>query len=369
MPRRNKKHASSSARRRKECDGEEEELEDGGLTTKNTVPGDKGVLAIPALHATQVPEFQAASLCSSSASSEPYVSPCSSDLGDQGDEAPMHHHESTMAVNSSLSHRSQALTPGTDREQHGGTREAALGKDFHCTHEPTDKRGTSECFKGTPSSFATAHKQADLTNAPSSFGVASSSPLSSPPPPPPPRTHFQYIHSFDYRHRLAAKLRALYGEQSIPVIVEPAESQLRANPNSAPPYESQRVAAETRLRSIGIGRGLLTCLGVKETSTRGTHGFSTPAPLALSASAAAALASPSTRSTLKCVLPASKSVAEVILTLRDRLALDSAQSIFLSVGENDALVPGNSLLGDLYQRYCHRDGFLYFSYLLENTFG
>ncbi|KAG5505003.1 hypothetical protein JKF63_04450 [Porcisia hertigi] len=175
-------------------------------------------------------------------------------------------------------------------------------------------------------------------------------------PPPLPRTHYQYMHSFDYRCRLSNKMRALYGTGTVPVIVEPAESHFRVSPPS-----SSLVHGEAKSSSDPVGGG---CAKGGRPSFSGRTGASVVVPSLPSVST-----TPSTKSTLKCILPRSKSVAEVILTLRDRLALDSCQSVFLSVGENDVLVPGNSLLGDLYERYRNMDGFLYLGYLLENTFG
>ncbi|KAK7198563.1 ATG12/APG12 [Novymonas esmeraldas] len=161
-------------------------------------------------------------------------------------------------------------------------------------------------------------------------------------PPPPPRTHYQYMHSFDYRCQLSRRMHGLYGSDTVPVIVEPTGNHVRAPPSSE---ERHSHAAASSGRPAGA-----------KTS-------------AASASATSVLTTPSTKSTLKCVLPCTKTVAELILTLRDRLALDSCQSLFLSVGHGDVLVPGNSLLGELYNRYRHLDGFLYLGYLLENTFG
>lgn len=315
---------------------------------------------VPAQQPSPSPAFQTASLCTSSASSEPYVSPRDSESVDAtGDEAPAQRQHSSVSVSSK---ETGEATRWHDQPA-GASNGAATATG--CT------KASPRITSSTPAT-STPAQVPNLTErtAPRVSCSAAGAQL----PPPPPHTHFQYIHSFDYRSRLAAKMRNLYGIEFIPVIVEPAESHLRpASPASAA-YESKRLAAETRYRGAELGRGLLTRLGIQDTSpsrgaaAAGTAGGASCSP-PLSASAVAALSSPSTRSTVKCILPSAKSVAEIILTLRDRLALDSCQSIFLSVGESDALVPGNSLLGDLYQRYHHPDGFLYLSYLLENTFG
>ncbi|CAG9573996.1 putative ATG12/APG12 [Leishmania major strain Friedlin] len=178
-----------------------------------------------------------------------------------------------------------------------------------------------------------------------------------PQPPPPPRTHYQYMHSFEHRCLLSKKMLRLYGASTVPVIVEPTESHLRLSPS--PP--SLHGESKSSAGSAG-GFGGYARHGQLSSSGRAGAGVT-------ASSLASAFTSPSAKSTLKCILLRSKSVAEVILTLRGRLALDSCQSLFLSVGENDVLVPGNSLLGDLYERYRNADGFLYLGYLLENTFG
>lgn len=196
-------------------------------------------------------------------------------------------------------------------------------------------------------------------------------------PPPPPRTHYQYLHSFEYRSRLSVKMRTLYGAATVPVIVEPTESNLRSSPPPpGPPASAPRTSAGNSGSSYNTSVGGRGAFGPYATNGSGGIGaaLSTMWPGAHATAAAAppppsALASPSTRSTLKCVLPRAKSIMEVILTLRDRLALDAGQSLFLYVGDGDVLVPGNCLLGDLYERYHNADGFLYLGYLLENTFG
>lgn len=149
----------------------------------------------------------------------------------------------------------------------------------------------------------------------------------------------------------------LYGADTVPVIVEPTESHLRLSPSPPSLHGESKPSAGSAGGVGGYARH-------GQLSSGGRAGAGVTA-----SSTASPFTSPSAKSTLKCILPRSKSVAEVILTLRGRLALDSCQSLFLSVGENDVLVPGNSLLGDLYERYRNPDGFLYLGYLLENTFG
>jgi hypothetical protein len=337
MPRHRSNSAASIVHQASNEKSEEEKSE---IASKTVLKENDRGLSAPALHAVRELEPY-----SSRASSEPCVFPCESDHDDNMAGAPLKH-ESTFS------------RPFSDSNEEGKQSCHAPGAE---SQNANDCLRSEQCAATDPRHGSAPHAGASPPPTPPVHVVQL-------PSPPLPRTHFQYIHSFECRRRLAARMRALYGAESIPVIVEPAESHLRTSSSAAPPYESQRLAVESRLHGVGLERGLLARLGVQETYRRGSS-TSAVHPPALSASAAAALSSPSTRSTLKCVLPSSKSVAEVIFTLRDRLALDSCQSIFLSAGESDALVPGNSLLGDLYQRYRHPDGFLYLSYLLENTFG
>lgn len=226
--------------------------------------------------------------------------------------------------------------------------------------------------------------------------------LSSSSPLPPPRTPYQYMNSFDKRSKLSKKMRSTYAG-CIPVIIEPMTSVTpsfgssgtcdgsapvdfgNALPAVEPTVhqpESQNPAKggncdEASSGITGSHGNLPTSsssvvtrreksAGIQATSLRRpTGGLSS----ASSAPMPPLQSSSSLFGALKCVFPPSKSIAEVILTLRDRLVLDACQSVFLSVGEGDVLVPGNSLLGDLDERYHHADGFLYLGYMLENTFG
>ncbi|KPI82942.1 ATG12/APG12 putative (ATG12) [Leptomonas seymouri] len=332
------------------------------MEARYNTAADASASRAPILPTPCSPGCPTVSFCSSSGSSEQYVSPRNGEHGGEPAEGLPLQCDPAMAKNSTSCRERQRSRREVGIKMQPSESHARLQQH---SFDPLDQHASSD-------PTATATQRQDYSNS-TSCPLASSShvtspPSPSPPPPPPPRTHYQYIHSFDYRCRLAAKMRALYGTQSIPIIVEPAESHLRTPSPPARPYEPRSVIAEAPMHSTGIGGGLLARLGLQGTSAQSSSAKAASS-LSLSSSTASALASPSTRSTLKCVLPYSKTVAEVILTLRDRLALDSCQSLFLSVGENNALVPGNAFLGDLYQRYHHRDGFLYLSYLLENTFG
>jgi GABA(A) receptor-associated protein len=53
--------------------------------------------------------------------------------------------------------------------------------------------------------------------------------------------------------------------------------------------------------------------------------------------------------------------------IRKRLKVKPEEAIFLTV--NGELVSSNSTFGQLYKKFKHEDGFIYFEYSLENTFG
>ncbi|CCW66320.1 unnamed protein product [Phytomonas sp. Hart1] len=80
----------------------------------------------------------------------------------------------------------------------------------------------------------------------------------------------------------------------------------------------------------------------------------------------------------RLVLPMDKTVGEVILLLRERLALSPHEAIFLTVVSPKlctadsigfSMPPNNTTLGVLYEQYRNPDGFLYIAYCMENTFG
>ncbi|CAJ1988831.1 ATG12 / APG12 [Leishmania donovani] len=341
---------------------------------------------------------------SSSFSSAPYVSPCEcgDDAEDDGhrqsgsravsstfsrtslqktkDEAVISSDKSTRALSPMDSFSCSATTSSTRRPSLQGAMQEQTGARKLSQSTVSGSAPSSDaaaCPKGhtqTSASVAVSRgrglhalQSPSPTLTPPRLAPSVSSPLTTssqltsmhapPKPPPPPRTHYQYMHSFECRCLLSKKMLRLYGAGTVPVIVEPTESHLRLSPSPPSLHGDSKSSAGSAGSFGGYARN-------GQLSSSGRSGAGVTA-----SSAASAFTSPSAKSTLKCILPRSKSVAEVILTLRGRLALDSCQSLFLSVGENDVLVPGNSLLGDLYERYRNPDGFLYLGYLLENTFG
>jgi len=70
----------------------------------------------------------------------------------------------------------------------------------------------------------------------------------------------------------------------------------------------------------------------------------------------------------KYLCPRDLSIANFMYVIRKRLKLSSEKSIYLFI--NDKIIPTtSSLLGVIYEKYKHEDGFLYISYGEESTFG
>jgi len=69
----------------------------------------------------------------------------------------------------------------------------------------------------------------------------------------------------------------------------------------------------------------------------------------------------------KYLVPIDLTVAQFIYVIRKRLKLDAEKAMFVFI---NGQVPTNSqLMCDLYDKNKDKDGFLYVTYALENTFG
>lgn len=69
----------------------------------------------------------------------------------------------------------------------------------------------------------------------------------------------------------------------------------------------------------------------------------------------------------KYLVPRSLTFGEFMCIIRQKIRLNSYDSIFLSV--NGKIVPGHSLIGYIYEIEKDSDGILYLQYNKENTFG
>lgn len=72
----------------------------------------------------------------------------------------------------------------------------------------------------------------------------------------------------------------------------------------------------------------------------------------------------------KFLVPIDFKAAEFLRELRNQIPkLKSHEALFMFVGKNNALLPTNLHMADIYARFKDEDGFLYVSYSLENVFG
>ena len=73
----------------------------------------------------------------------------------------------------------------------------------------------------------------------------------------------------------------------------------------------------------------------------------------------------------KYLVPKDFSVGQFIFTLRKMISLKPEEAIFMYVkkGKKTSLLNTSSLLSNIYSMYQSDDGFLYFIYDSENTFG
>ena len=58
---------------------------------------------------------------------------------------------------------------------------------------------------------------------------------------------------------------------------------------------------------------------------------------------------------------------EFLYVIRNRIQLDKSESIFLTI--NNKLCSSNDIISKIYENEKHENGFLYFVYTNENTFG
>lgn len=65
------------------------------------------------------------------------------------------------------------------------------------------------------------------------------------------------------------------------------------------------------------------------------------------------------------------SIGQLLLKLREKTKIDSSQAIFLFVDyTNGVNIPSTGdKIGDLYDKYSDKDGFLYITYSAQQTFG
>lgn len=69
----------------------------------------------------------------------------------------------------------------------------------------------------------------------------------------------------------------------------------------------------------------------------------------------------------KYLVPTDLTVGQFIYVIRKRINIDASKAVYLFV--NNVLPPTASTIRSLYEKHKDEDGFLYFVYSAENTFG
>ena len=69
----------------------------------------------------------------------------------------------------------------------------------------------------------------------------------------------------------------------------------------------------------------------------------------------------------KYLVPHDLTVGQFVYIIRKRVKLDSSEALFIFI--NNVLPTTSQTLGQVYQEYQNKDGFLYVTYSGENTFG
>lgn len=70
----------------------------------------------------------------------------------------------------------------------------------------------------------------------------------------------------------------------------------------------------------------------------------------------------------KYLVPNDITVGQFLYIIRKRIKLNNEKALFLFVNKN-ILPSTNSLISDIDKNYQNEDGFIYFTYIDENTFG
>ena len=71
----------------------------------------------------------------------------------------------------------------------------------------------------------------------------------------------------------------------------------------------------------------------------------------------------------KYLVPNDITTGQFTYIIRKRIELEPEKAIFLFAGEDFTIPPSSSLISEIYNNFKDEDGFLYFTYSGENTFG
>lgn len=70
---------------------------------------------------------------------------------------------------------------------------------------------------------------------------------------------------------------------------------------------------------------------------------------------------------IKYLVPYDSKIMDIMIVIRKHLRLDHYQALFFTVNKN--VLAGSTTLGSIYETNKEKDGFLYFYYTEEKTFG
>eukprot|EP01122_Echinamoeba_exundans_P006108 TRINITY_DN1656_c0_g1_i2.p1 TRINITY_DN1656_c0_g1~~TRINITY_DN1656_c0_g1_i2.p1 ORF type:complete len:119 (+),score=35.00 TRINITY_DN1656_c0_g1_i2:115-471(+) len=71
----------------------------------------------------------------------------------------------------------------------------------------------------------------------------------------------------------------------------------------------------------------------------------------------------------KFLVPQDSEVAKFILQIRKHMKLNSAEAIFIFVGDKHYQPIGTTMMSEVYEKHKDEDGFLYITYSSESIFG
>ena len=69
----------------------------------------------------------------------------------------------------------------------------------------------------------------------------------------------------------------------------------------------------------------------------------------------------------KFLVPKDISMSQFVYIIRKRIQLKEHEALFIMI--NNSLMPSSMTMGDIYNKYKNKDGYLYAIYNTENTFG
>ena len=70
----------------------------------------------------------------------------------------------------------------------------------------------------------------------------------------------------------------------------------------------------------------------------------------------------------KYLVPNDMTIGQFMFSIRQQINVSKEEALFILI--DDSFIPSSSLMIlQIYQEYCNADGYLYITYMIENTFG